>query len=107
MVEHPARPDQNPDGRDIWIMADSLPTAPTLSGASPSRIAVELENKLDHMVHGLDALMLLSVSDHLDPRTQTALNFLHDGLDRLWTEASELIGVLRGALDAEKDGADV
>lgn len=86
-------------------MADSLLNAPTLSGASPSRIAQQIENKLDHMVHGLDALMLMSVSEHLEPKAQAALSFVYDGLDRLWAETSELVGELRAALDDAKGAA--
>ena len=69
------------------------------------RLTLQLTNKLDHMVHGLDALMLMSVSEHLEPKAQAALSFVYDGLDRLWTEAAELAEELRAALDDAKGGA--
>lgn len=88
-------------------MNEAMVTMPGVASgmqADPAKTAVELINKLDHLVHGLDALLVMSVSEHLDPKTQTALNFLHAGLDGLWAEAADLAHDLLLALGTQREG---
>ncbi len=81
-----------------------MPGAASAAQADPLKTVVQLINKLDHLVQGLDALLLMSVSEHLDPHTQTALNFLHEGMDRLWSETADLAHELLLALRPQREG---
>lgn len=82
----------------------TMPGAASGAQAAPGQTAAQLINKLDEMVQGLDALMLMSVSEHLDPKTQTALSFLHAGLDRLWDETADLAHDLLATLGTRREG---
>lgn len=81
-----------------------LPGVASGAQADPARMAVELINRLDRMIRGLDALALLAVSEHLDVRAQTALDFVHAGLDGLWAEAADLAHDLLLALGTQREG---
>jgi hypothetical protein len=82
----------------------AMPVAASGAEADPAQTVVQLINKLDHLVHGLDALLLMSVSEHLDPHAQTALSFLHEGMDRLWAETADLAHELLLALRPQQEG---
>lgn len=81
----------------------TMPRAASRAQADPGTTAVELINKLDHLAHGLDALLMLSVSEHLDCKAQAALEFLHSSLDRLWDEITDLAHDLLATLGAQRE----
>jgi hypothetical protein len=59
---------------------------------------VRLVDTLGRMEGGVDALMHLSVSEHLDETAQSALAFVHASLADLRDEASEIAeGLLEGS----------
>ena len=82
----------------------TMPGAASGAQAEPAQTAVELINKLDALARGLDALLVLSVSEHLDPKASGALDFVHAGLDDLWGEAADLAHELLAALGAQREG---
>lgn len=82
----------------------TMPGVASRAQADLAQTAVELINKLDHLARGLDALLVLSVSEHLDPKASGALDFVHAGLADLWGEAADLAHELLAALGAQREG---
>lgn len=82
-------------------MANSQSSTLNPSAASvPTLVCVH--DSLQEVSDGLDALMYFSVSEHLDAKTQSALNFLYFGLNRAAGEAKT---ALEAMMEAQEKAA--
>ncbi|MFM2149836.1 MAG: hypothetical protein RLZZ187_2142 [Pseudomonadota bacterium] len=84
---------------------ETMPGVASRAQADAAQTVVELINRLDQLARGLDALLVLSVSEHLDPKASGALDFVHAGLDDLWGEAADLAHELLAALGAQREAS--